>query len=76
MGCGHASLAACPRIDHRCRPHGPGRARVCPVPTVGSGGSMTTPHDPDYRFTLANERTLLAWLRTSLALIAAGVAVV
>jgi putative membrane protein len=34
------------------------------------------PHDPDYRFTLANERTFLAWLRTSLALLAAGVAVV
>ena len=32
--------------------------------------------EPDYRFTLANERTFLAWLRTSLALVAAGVAVV
>jgi putative membrane protein len=32
--------------------------------------------EPDYRFTLANERTVLAWLRTSLALMAAGVAVV
>ncbi len=31
--------------------------------------------DPDYRFTLANERTFLAWLRTSLALLAGGVAV-
>ena len=31
--------------------------------------------DPDPRFTLANERTLLAWLRTTLALLAAGVAV-
>ena len=30
---------------------------------------------PDYRFTLANERTLLAWLRTALALVAGGVAV-
>jgi putative membrane protein len=34
------------------------------------------PGDLDYRFTLANERTFLAWLRTSLALVAAGVAVV
>ncbi len=32
--------------------------------------------EPDYRFTLANERTFLAWLRTSLSLLAAGVAVV
>lgn len=31
--------------------------------------------DPDYRFTLANERTFLAWIRTSLALVAAGAAV-
>jgi putative membrane protein len=31
--------------------------------------------EPDYRFTLANERTFLAWVRTSLALLAAGVAV-
>jgi inner membrane protein YidH len=32
--------------------------------------------EPDYRFTLANERTFLAWNRTALALIAGGVAVV
>lgn len=31
--------------------------------------------DPDYRFTLANERTFLAWVRTSLALLAGAVAV-
>jgi putative membrane protein len=32
------------------------------------------PRHPDYRFSLANERTLLAWLRTALALVAGGVA--
>lgn len=32
--------------------------------------------EPDPRFSLANERTLLAWLRTSLALVVTGVAAV
>ena len=31
--------------------------------------------EPDVRLTLANERTYLAWIRTSLGLIASGVAV-
>jgi len=30
--------------------------------------------EPDPRFSLANERTFLAWIRTALALVAAGVA--
>lgn len=29
--------------------------------------------EPDYRFSLANERTFLAWLRTALALLAGSV---
>jgi putative membrane protein len=32
--------------------------------------------EPDYRFSLANERTYLAWIRTALALVGAGVAVI
>lgn len=40
--------------------------RKPPLRTVGT--------DPDYRFTLANERTFLAWLRTGLALLAGAVA--
>lgn len=36
---------------------------------VYEGGS-----EPDPRFSLANERTFLAWVRTALALVAAGVA--
>lgn len=38
---------------------------------AGKGGS-----EPDYRFTLANERTFLAWQRTALGLLAATVALV
>ena len=30
--------------------------------------------EPDPRFTLANERTFLAWIRTALALLACGIA--
>ncbi|EFL27732.1 putative integral membrane protein [Streptomyces himastatinicus ATCC 53653] len=31
--------------------------------------------EPDYRFSLANERTFLAWIRTGLVLLAGAVAV-
>lgn len=44
------------------------RARWPPLSSVGK--------DPDYRFSLANERTFLAWIRTALALLAGGVAAV
>jgi putative membrane protein len=33
------------------------------------------PDEVDYRFSLANERTYLAWVRTAVALIVGGVAV-
>ena len=33
-------------------------------------------HEPDARYTFANERTFLAWIRTALALVAAGLAVI
>ncbi|MGB6454192.1 MAG: DUF202 domain-containing protein, partial [Streptosporangiaceae bacterium] len=32
--------------------------------------------EPDARFTLANQRTFLAWSRTALALVAAGLGIV
>lgn len=31
--------------------------------------------DPDYRFSLANERTYLAWIRTALAILAGSIVV-
>jgi len=34
-----------------------------------------TGHEPDPRFSLANERTFLAWIRTALALVAGAAAV-
>lgn len=34
----------------------------------------STGEEPDYRFSFANERTFLAWIRTSMALLAAAVA--
>jgi putative membrane protein len=42
---------------------------------VGDGDNVPEV-EPDYRFTLANERTFLAWQRTALGLLAAAVAVV
>jgi putative membrane protein len=40
------------------------------------GADTAAEGEPDYRFTLANERTFLAWQRTALGLLAAAVAVV
>jgi putative membrane protein len=42
----------------------------------GERGDAAAACEPDYRFTLANERTFLAWERTALGLLAAAVAVV
>jgi putative membrane protein len=56
-------------LDLRARANGEGRTRGRrpPLNEVGT--------EPDYRFSLANERTFLAWNRTALALLAAGLAV-
>ena len=45
-------------------------------PAGERGADTAQEHEPDYRFTLANERTFLAWQRTALALLAAAVALV
>ena len=48
--------------------HGDDEARGGFARRVLGGGT-----EPDPRFTLANERTFLAWIRTSLALLAGGI---
>lgn len=42
-------------------------------PSRWFAGLLESGEDPDPRFSLANERTFLAWTRTALALIAGGV---
>ncbi|MQY03109.1 YidH family protein [Actinomadura macrotermitis] len=47
-----------------------------PDPTPGGRWAdrlLAEGSDPDPRFTLANERTFLAWIRTALAMIAGGI---
>ena len=46
------------------------------TPAGEEGSDSPAEIEPDYRFTLANERTFLAWQRTSLGLLAAAVALV
>ncbi len=36
---------------------------------------MKMGNDPDYRFSLANERTFLAWIRTALAFLATSIGI-
>ncbi|MFD0571490.1 MFS transporter [Kitasatospora gansuensis] len=71
-----------PRPPDRARPVGP------PDPTRPLGHESpwglvaklismpepSQPEEPDYRFSLANERTFLAWIRTALALLAGAIA--
>jgi putative membrane protein len=45
-------------------------------PDEGAGGQAPRESEPDARFTFANERTFLAWTRTALAFMVAGLGVV
>lgn len=55
--------------DHREPPVSVLRASMDPAKLRDTGET------PDYRFSLANERTFLAWLRTALALTGGGIAI-
>ena len=44
-------------------------------PDRAGRGRNVAGNEPDYRFTLANERTFLAWIRTALGLLAGGIAI-
>jgi putative membrane protein len=69
----------------------PARVTISGLTGKGAGGGATSSRDshddldpgpsdagtePDARFTLANERTFLAWNRTALALVVAGLGIV
>jgi putative membrane protein len=72
-------------------PPRPARVTIGELTGKGAGGGATSSRDghddldpgasdsgtePDARFTLANERTFLAWNRTALALVVAGLGIV
>ena len=56
----------------RTREPGPALIRRARISRAG----ISRPGEPDARFSFANERTFLAWIRTALALVAAGLAIV
>src|ERR1700683_4002883 len=64
---GHAD----PRGPRRMSCSSPLAALLPPAVERDAGGT-----EPDPRFTFANERTFLAWSRTALALVVAGLAIV
>ncbi|AXK89852.1 DUF202 domain-containing protein [Nocardia farcinica] len=70
-GHGAGRGAARYRFGHRA----PGGVEVTLPDRGGETGTDEPAAEIDYRFTLANERTFLAWMRTALGLLAGGVAV-
>ena len=60
--------------------HSDHESRASAAPTAPAApsrpGAPGTETEPDPRFTLANERTFLAWNRTALALVVAGLGIV
>lgn len=62
-----------PSADQRVDGNAGSRAGQPPAPAETG---RSTDSEPDARFTYANERTFLAWHRTALALVVAGLAIV
>ena len=52
-----------------------GNEQVGPEPSAPPGQPNEVDSRPDARFSFANERTFLAWIRTALALVVAGLAI-
>jgi putative membrane protein len=70
-----------PRLPFLVARDDPGPGEETPTDASGPGSpappaSAGPDGQPDARFTFANERTFLAWIRTALALVAAGLAIV
>ena len=66
------------------RPEGPAESSAPPAPPAAPAAPAARRplsvygqgEEPDPRFSLANERTALAWMRTALALVGGGVALI
>jgi putative membrane protein len=67
-----------PSHDRRGGETGPAETGAASTGAASAGAASAGPveTEPDPRFTLANERTFLAWSRTALALVAAGLGIV
>jgi putative membrane protein len=57
------------------REGGEGQGRAAPQASSGVDQRSDAGSEPDARFSFANERTFLAWIRTALALVVAGLAI-
>jgi putative membrane protein len=69
------------RLRHPALASRPGGRKGDETKASGPAGGSGPAHppgetEPDARYTFANERTFLAWIRTALALVAAGLAIV
>jgi putative membrane protein len=71
-----ATWRAAARTCHHGCPEQATRGGTTGSPGDGESAEPGAGSEPDARFTLANERTFLAWNRTALALVVAGLGIV